>query len=291
MKKIMLAGFGQPLLDLFQSLNGIFKVIGIIPDYNRRVKDPMFYKFFADKDIPIYTFKEAENFNSDAVIVVNYNRIIDLSNVSFRFLLNIHLGLLPTYRGNNANAWAILNGERKVGYTIHEVSKVLDGGKIYYKFVYEIEEGETYFHAKKAITEDLVNTLPGVIEKIINEEIYGISQENETYIYASKLIPEDGILNNWNYLTKEIINRYIIFSRPLGTGLKIKNNNQIIEISKLSIIENFQVSCGIVGAVVMRNTNGSIWIKTKDTAISIDELIIDENIVRPSDTFKIGDRL
>ena len=48
------------------------------------------------------------------------------------------------------------------------------------------------------------------------------SQENEPFIYASKLIPEDGILKHWNYTTEDIINRNIIFSRPLGTGLKME---------------------------------------------------------------------
>jgi len=59
------------------------------------------------------------------------------------------MGLLPVYRGNNANSWSILNGDRRVGYTFHDVSNILDGGAIYYKFTYEIKENETYFHAKK----------------------------------------------------------------------------------------------------------------------------------------------
>ncbi len=67
--------------------------------------------------------------------------------------------------------------------------------------------------------------------------------------------------------------RNIIFSRPLGTGLKMIYQGETIEISKISTIPNYKISKGLIGAVVLKNANGSVWIKTKDTAISIDELI------------------
>jgi methionyl-tRNA formyltransferase len=291
MKKVMLAGFGQPIIDLFESLKSQFQILGVIPDYERKAKYPWFYEYLSKESISIFSFEEANGLNPDAVIVINYNKIIDVANNQIPFLLNIHMGLLPLYRGNNANSWSILNGDRRVGYTLHEVSEILDGGAIYYTFSYEIKENETYFHAKTAINQDLKKQLPKIIEKVLTKEIKGVSQENETFIYASKLFPEDGILDHWNYTTEDIINRNIIFSRPLGTGLKMKYNNSILEISKLSHIPNYKNSKGFPGAVVMKNANGSVWIKTSDTAISIDELIINENTVAPSAIFKIGERI
>lgn len=287
----MLAGFGQPIIDLFESLKDQFQILGVIPDYERKAKYPWFYEYLSKESISIFSFEEANGLNPDAIIVINYNKIIDVANNQIPFLLNIHMGLLPLYRGNNANSWSILNGDRRVGYTLHEVSEILDGGTIYYTFSYEIKENETYFHAKTAINQDLKKQLPKIIEKVLTKEIKGVSQENETFIYASKLFPEDGILDHWNYTTEDIINRNIIFSRPLGTGLKMKYNNSILEISKLSHIPNYKNSKGFPGAVVMKNANGSVWIKTSDTAISIDELIINENTVAPSAIFKIGERL
>lgn len=287
----MLAGFGQPIIDLFESLKDQFQILGVIPDYERKAKYPWFYEYLSKESISIFSFEEANGLNPDAVIVINYNKIIDVANNQIPFLLNIHMGLLPLYRGNNANSWSILNGDRRVGYTLHEVSEILDGGAIYYTFSYEIKENETYFHAKTAINQDLKKQLPKIIEKVLTKEIKGVSQENETFIYASKLFPEDGILDHWNYTTEDIINRNIIFSRPLGTGLKMKYNNSILEISKLSHIPNYKNSKGFPGAVVMKNANGSVWIKTSDTAISIDELIINENTFAPSAIFKIGERL
>lgn len=291
MKKIVIAGFGQPALDLINNFKDKFVIAGVILDYERRKKNPFFYLKLAEKNIPIFSINDINSLDIDGVIVINYNKIIDVNLIKFPFILNIHMGILPLYRGNGANSWSILNGDRNVGYTLHQVSDILDGGLIYYKFKYEIKENETYFHAKKAINTDLKNNLPLLVDKIFSGKIKGINQDDEEFIYASKLKPEDGILEHWNYTTEEIINRNIIFSKPLGTGLKIKYKNDLLEIHKLSSIPKYKVSKGFSGAIVLKTNSGSVWIKTKDTAISIDELIFENKIVKPANLFKIGCRL
>ena len=290
MKRLIIAGFGQPLLDLFEFLSVRFEIVGVILDYERKNKHPWFHEALAKKSIKVFNFDAVDALKPDAIVVFNYNRIIDVQYKTVP-ILNIHIGLLPVYRGNNANAWSILNGDRSVGYTLHEVTDTLDGGAIYYKFAYEIKDHETYFHAKNAMTEDLKNELPWVIEKVLNQEIQGVNQDHDDFIYCSKLYPEDGILSHWDYNTADIISRNMIFARPLGTGLKMLYQSKVIEISKLSVVPHYRISKGFPGAVVMKNESGSVWIKTKDTAISIDELCIDGQIVLPSTLFKIGDRL
>jgi methionyl-tRNA formyltransferase len=291
MNNIVIAGFGQPVLDLIQNFKTTFEVTGVILDYNRRSKYPQFYADLEQLQIPIISFEEASNSKVDAIVVVNFNKIINVNEVNVPFLLNIHMGLLPIYRGNSANSWSILNGQRKVGYTLHSVSDVLDGGEIFYKFQYKIKEDETYFEAKKAMNTDLKETLPIIVSKIIAKEIKGTNQENKKFIYASKLVPEDGILEHWNYKTEDIINKKIVFSRPLGSGLKIRHDQQLYEINKISKIKNYLKCKGFCGAVLLKTSEGGVWIKTKDTAIVIEELMLDGKCILPATLFKIGDRL
>lgn len=291
MNKLVIAGFGQPVLDLINHFKEKFHIVGVLLDYERRAKFPYFYEELEKKSISILSIEEINSSEIDAIVVINFNKIIDIEKFNVPLILNIHMGILPVYRGNSANSWSILNGDRNVGYTLHEVSEVLDGGIIFYKFQYLIKESETYIAAKNAINNDLKSNLPTIFQKIIAGEIKGVSQENEPFIYASKLIPEDGILLHWNYTTEEIINRNMIFSKPLGTGLKIKYNDEILEINKLSTIPNYKVSKGFAGAVVLKTNEGSIWIKTNDTAISVDEVLINGKIVKPTELFKIGERL
>jgi len=291
MKNIVIAGFGQPILNLIKTLKNKFVIRGIVLDYDRPKKFPGFYKQLDNLSIPIYSLKNINEKDIDAIVVMNYNKMIDIDLIDCPFILNIHMGLLPLYRGNNANAWSILNDDRNVGYTLHQVSEELDGGLIYYKFEYYIKENETYFHAKTAINNDIDKNLPSVIEKVLNKKITGICQEDDEFIYACKLLPEDGILENWNHTTNDILNRKIIFSKPLGSGLKFKFKNQLLEINKISRVKKYKISKGIPGAVVLKTNVGSVWVKTKDSVISIDEIVFENKIERPANLLKIGDRL
>lgn len=291
MNKIVIAGFGQPVLDLINSFSSNFEIKGVFVDYERRSKFPLFYTELQSKSIPILTLEELNSLGLDAIIVINFNKIINVHEIKVPLLLNIHMGLLPVYRGNNANAWSILNGDRNVGYTLHQITSELDGGAIYYKFEYLIKENETYFAAKNAIVNDLNNNLSSVVQKVIEGKIEPVTQEDAEFIYASKLIAEDGVLENWNYTTTEIINKNIVFSKPLGTGLRMKYKNEIFEINKFSTIPKYKKCNGFAGAVVLKTNDGAIWVKTKDTAIALEELIINDKIVKPAEIFKIGERL
>jgi len=69
----------------------------------------------------------------DIGLSVNYVSIIDEQSIAkFQFgILNAHGGDLPRYRGNACQAWAILNGEDRVGLCIHKmVGGHVDSGDI-----------------------------------------------------------------------------------------------------------------------------------------------------------------
>ena len=44
--------------------------------------------------------------------------------------LNYHTGALPKYRGRQPLYWALLNGEKEIGVTVHEMAPQLDAGPI-----------------------------------------------------------------------------------------------------------------------------------------------------------------
>ena len=53
--------------------------------------------------------------------------IIELPRVA---ALNLHFGPLPRYRGVSPIAWAIINGERETGVTLHHIDTGVDSGPI-----------------------------------------------------------------------------------------------------------------------------------------------------------------
>lgn len=71
--------------------------------------------------------------SSPAAISWLYSQIIcasDLEKYS-KGVLNMHGGKIPEYRGANVMHWAIINGEKELGITWHEMVSEVDAGPIY----------------------------------------------------------------------------------------------------------------------------------------------------------------
>ena len=292
MKKVIIAGHGHPMRMVLEALINTFDIVGVIR-YKHKSSSPdeELTTFLVLHRIIELELNEVASIRPELLLLINYNKIIDINILNGIFALNIHLGLLPKYRGNNANASSILNGELIVGYSIHMISEILDGGDVFYKFTYKINEGETYYHAKNEINNDIRKNISKTLIKILENKLIGISQLDSEFIYSCRLKPQDGIITSWHVNCDEIFNKFIIFSKPAGTGLKFIFNDVIYEISKISKIPNFANSTGISGSIVMRTLSGSIWVKTKNNAVSIDEIICSNYKVLPNSIFKIGDRL
>lgn len=58
-------------------------------------------------------------------------------------IFNIHTSLLPKYRGVLPVFWALLNGETKIGSTVHMVNEKIDYGDIIIQDTFEVEPEDT----------------------------------------------------------------------------------------------------------------------------------------------------
>jgi len=288
---LVIFGQGKPVEMVILSLldKGI-NIINVEQDKVRGEKEQdAFSSFLKTHNIKLNKFTSISEEEIDMIFVINYKKIINLEEVKNDKIINLHIGLLPKYRGNSANSWAIMNGEKEVGYTIHKVNQELDQGDIYYRFAYEVKEMETYFNAKTAINNDIKANLASVLVKINKNEITPKSQSGEEFIYTIVLRPSDGTLKEWNVTTDQIIRKLYIFAKPLGTGLKFEFKGKTYFIEKVSRIENFVKSVGISGSVLYFKNN-SVWIKTADTAISLDKITFEGKEVNVKKTFIIGQR-
>lgn len=75
----------------------------------------------------------------DLAVSVFYDRIISAGFIArCGRVLNVHNGPLPRYRGVSPINWALKNGERSHGVTIHEVTPGIDEGPIVAQLTYSI---------------------------------------------------------------------------------------------------------------------------------------------------------
>lgn len=106
-------------------------------------------------------------------------QVIDLFPLG---LLNLHGGDLPRYRGNACQAWAILNGEKRIAACVHKMlPDELDAGNIIAREFFEIDED-----TKIMETWDwLVSIAPVLFEKSFAE----LSNNPNFYLFNSKETP------------------------------------------------------------------------------------------------------
>ncbi len=72
--------------------------------------------------------RELETLAPDAIVIWSYSMILPAAviGVPRRGCVNVHGGLLPSYRGPHVMQWAIINGETETGVTLHYVDAGID---------------------------------------------------------------------------------------------------------------------------------------------------------------------
>jgi len=282
-------GDGKPVLSILPVLkeNGIN--IEYVKQDKKHVDSENFIKAVNDLGYQCY-IEDYPNIDLDLVLTINYNRIVTDEQLKRYQFMNYHVGLLPKWRGNSANGWAVINGENEVGYTLHKIVPMLDDGPIYYQFKYPYHEGKTYVEAKQAMEIDLRANIAEVIKNVVSNPQSFVDESEKKYVYCSKFRPIDGVIKDWNITSEEIIRKLYVFGPPLGTGLKFTFKEREYEIRAVSRLPHFAESKGVHGGVVYI-VNGSMWIKTLDSAISIDEIFSNGEKIDISKNFIIGQRL
>ena len=61
-------------------------------------------------------------------------------------IFNCHAGLLPSYRGRSVLNWALINGEKYYGITVHKVDKGIDTGDILIQKKIKIKKNWEFKH-------------------------------------------------------------------------------------------------------------------------------------------------
>lgn len=231
-----------------------------------------------------------QSIKPDMGLSIYYSKIIPSSVLSGFFVLNLHGGLLPKWRGLNAGCWAIINGEKEVGYTLHQMDEGLDTGPIFHKFTMQISENEHYAEVIQKIQKQVTENINDILTNIIDGKLYPIFQNGEPHIYTTRLRPELGNIRDWNIKTDYLYNLYRVLGYPYGTGILFSNKDKIYEITKMSKCKDIVDYIGVPGGIVLIKGN-SVIVKTNDNVISIDEIRDKDTMISPASIFRMGQKL
>ena len=128
----------------------------------------------------------------ELIVVVAYGRILppEVLAIPPRGCINLHVSLLPRYRGAAPVQWAVINGDKETGVSIMYLDEGLDTGDLLRVEPLEIGENETAGELFARITETGAKTLLAAMDEIAAGTARAVSQEHAKATSAPPLTKE-----------------------------------------------------------------------------------------------------
>jgi len=149
--------------------------------------------------------QEIKEINAYVIFSIYYRKIFhrELLKIPEIGCINIHPSLLPEYRGPVPTAWALMNGEKFFGITIHHMDEGMDTGPLLSQKTIEIFPNDTYTTLSERITKIgsifLIETLQAYVSRVIKP----IEQDNDKATVTTLLDRKDGEID-WKMTDEEI---------------------------------------------------------------------------------------
>lgn len=293
--KVIVLGTGRATKEFIKKniKSDLISIVGVVldtaiceEDRDEFVKD--LHQTVAS-DIEILEFSEESFELSDIIFMPEYRKIIPDRYAQKYIMVNCHGGILPKWRGFAANAWAIMNGEQEIGFSIHRVSSELDGGEIFYVKHIPISEEETYADVHGKMVGAIAKEVPQILYDIVRNNLIGEKQKNAQFAYCTKFSACMGELREFSLETSYYVNLYRCMAKPLGTGVFFYHKGEKIEVSK---VEPGKKYCSMdyicMPGKIVNIENERIWVKTKDNVIVFSEMSIAGRKIVVKDYFKNG---
>ena len=163
---------------------------------------------FSPEDInhPLIVEK-IRSFEPDVIFSFYYRQMVKQPILSIPKIgcINLHGSLLPKYRGRVPVNWALVNGEKKTGVTLHYMTPHPDDGPIIAQKEVEIADDDTAFdlHGKCAVAAR--EMLDEILPKIMDGTAPAIPQNESEATYFHGRKPADGLID-WSKSAREIRN-------------------------------------------------------------------------------------
>lgn len=267
----MSGNLGFECLRLFP---GNYEIVCIFTD---RRSTPII-EWAGEKNIPLFVGNprggRAANFikglETDILFSINYLFIIeeDLIKWPSKYSFNIHGSLLPKYRGRTPHVWAIINGEKETGATVHFIDENCDTGDIVLQCKIEITNDMTgadildrFFHLYPQMIET-------VLQQVSENKVEAVAQDNTQSTYFGLRTPESGRID-WSWNKEKVYNWVRAQAIPYPQAFSFIEGNKI-KINKIKFSE-FKIDENQPDGIVLSVDRGTPVIKTPNGAVSLEE--------------------
>lgn len=199
-------------------------------------------------------------------VSMSYNQVIrkatrGLCRLGF---INCHAGMLPLYRGMNIINWAILNGEKEIGVTVHFIDDGIDTGDIIAQKSVPVDDADDYGSviekAAPVCSELLFESLKAIASGSAARRV----QSHLPGTYFSFRRAGDEYID-WNWPSRRIFDLIRAIARP-GPGAFTFADGRKLIVWKASLIPGSIDYISAPGEIVGRSGEG-VAVKTGDNSI------------------------
>ena len=224
------------------------------------------------------------------VILFSYGRIVPEKRLQEYHFYNVHNSLLPKYRGLHALTWAIINGEKEVGYSFHKIDDGIDSGDIGAQLIIPVTDIDDINDVFQKARKRIPIWLAEIIHEVENETLTFIPQDEKSATYVTRRVKSDGLID-WRQSSFDIHNLIRAIAPPYAPGAYTHFMGNELVITKSILRDSVPYKC-IPGQIVARLNNSGVLIKTGTSIIQVTEVIFRGKKTCPSKLFKsVGIRL
>ncbi len=178
----------------------------------------------AEKNIPVYAPEDVNNpiwigrikkMNPDFIFSFYYRNMLkkEILDIPAKKAYNLHGSLLPKYRGRCPINWAVINGEKETGVTLHEMTAHPDDGAIVGQEKFAILSNDTALDVHEKAAKAAAKLLNAVLPKLAKGKIKTVKQNEKDASYFGGRKPADGVID-WTKSADEIRNLVRGVTRP-----------------------------------------------------------------------------
>jgi len=190
---------------------------------------------------------------ADIALSINYTGVIPSAIIDLfqHGILNAHGGDLPRYRGNACQAWAIINGEDRIGLCIHRmIGGELDSGDIIARDYLNIDHTTKVTHVWEWMSVRTPELMLDAVQILDANPDYVLEKQSKDPAHALRCYPrkpEDGRID-WTKSAIDVLRLINASNKPYaGAYCDFEGENLIIWDAEL--VSDNEVFCAVPGQV------------------------------------------
>ena len=209
--------------------------------------------------------EQTKSLEPDLIIVVAYGIILPTSflNIPKYGCINIHVSLLPRWRGAAPIEHTLLAGDDKTGISIINITPKLDAGDILMQEIFSLDKNMYSDDLTLNLTNLGKKTMMHTLPLLFENKIIGKKQDENKVTYANKFLSEDRKINFHNS-TEDVFNHIRAHGPKPGSWftykgerikiIKAKKTNEFGQSSTI-LNKDFMIGCndgGIIPLLIQR---------------------------------------